>query len=93
MGYCFFFNNVWVGPAFEYRHYEKFVYRELEYKLIPERKKNVLITLAIGIGMTAFEQLFSVKYNFLYCTSDDFLNEYSFFHRFDLPNLEFGTCL
>jgi hypothetical protein len=82
MGYCFFFNNVWVGPAFEYRHYEKFVNREEEYKVIPERKKYVLITLGIGIGMTVFEQLFSGKYNFLHCTSDDFLYKYSFFQRF-----------
>jgi hypothetical protein len=25
LGYCFFFNGVWVGPAFEFNHYHNFI--------------------------------------------------------------------
>ncbi|KAJ3348943.1 lysophospholipid acyltransferase [Kappamyces sp. JEL0680] len=66
LGYCFFINGVWVGPAIEYNHYMAFVEQKAPpYDNIPSTVRPALKCLAAGIACLVLETLLAPYFHFL----------------------------
>ena len=72
LGYCFFFNGVWVGPAIDYNHYKTFIESEGPYKSIPSTTIPALKCLSVGIVLIVLEAYISPHYHFLLVSDPKF---------------------
>ncbi|KAJ3254770.1 lysophospholipid acyltransferase [Boothiomyces macroporosus] len=75
MGYSFFFNGYWVGPAIEFRHYQRFINQEGEYKNIPSTVGPMLKALVLGLVMIVLETVVGKHYHFALTTSEFFFEK------------------
>ncbi|KAJ3268747.1 lysophospholipid acyltransferase [Terramyces sp. JEL0728] len=75
MGYSFFFNGYWVGPAIEFKHYQSFINQEREYKKIPSTVVPMLKALVLGLVMITLETVVGKHYHFGLTNSEYFFQK------------------
>lgn len=74
LGFCFFVNGVWVGPALEYRHYKSFIEGSSPYNKIPSTAVPAAKCMAIGLSMLAVEIFVSPHCHFHLLRSNYYLS-------------------
>jgi hypothetical protein len=70
-----------IGPAFEFRDYQKFIAREGPFKNIPSSVIPTLKCVALAIPAMYIFVAYSSTLNHYMFAEPDFIAKYSFFYR------------
>ncbi|KAI8810569.1 MBOAT, membrane-bound O-acyltransferase family-domain-containing protein [Cladochytrium replicatum] len=81
LGYVFFFPTFLAGPALNFRDYQMFIDSEAPMDRIPSVVIPTIKQLGLGLILSAVYAVFSSRFNYWFCLTDTYLNQWSFWKR------------
>ncbi|KAI9207900.1 MBOAT, membrane-bound O-acyltransferase family-domain-containing protein [Polychytrium aggregatum] len=72
-GYTFFYGSFLVGPAFEFRDYQRFIDNETSYPSLPSRSWASVKRIGIAVIFLVGQTLYGEYFTFNLCLTDEYL--------------------